>query len=252
MSHKVDPRVFRIRGNSDWLSRGYYKNAAKNVEEDFRIRDYLWEKIGKLGVEKIETERFAGKINIIILTARPGLIIGRGGEGVEQLKKELETHVLNTPTFSSVYKKIADTKLSTKKRAKSDARMIKKGIKSEKDEDSTPLQIKIEIREIKDPWLSARLSADWVARQIEKRMPFRKLLKQAMSKIMSHKEVKGARIEVSGRLNGNEIARREWLGQGQLPRQTLRADIDYAKDEAHCTYGSIGIKVWIYNGEKFE
>lgn len=251
MSHKVDPRIFRIRGIGDWLSRGYYKQTAKNVEEDFRIRDYLNEKIGKLGVEKVEIERFPGRINIIIMTARPGLIIGRGGEGVEQLKKELEAKVMKKPTFSAIYKKIVETKLSSKKRAKKDAKMIKKGIKDESDEDA-PNLIKIEIREIKDPWLSARLSADWVARQIEKRMPFRKLLKQALSKILSHKEVKGARIEVSGRLNGNEIARREWLGSGQMPRQTMRADIDYAKDEAHCTYGSIGVKVWIYKGEKFE
>jgi len=252
MSHKVDPRIFRIRKNSDWLSRGYYKQTSKNVEEDFRIRDYLDKKIGKLGVEKIEIERYPGKINIIILTARPGLIIGRGGEGVEQLKKELETKVLNVPTFYAVYKGIVDTKLSSKKRAKKDARMLKKGIKDEADEDKTPNSIKIEIREIKDPWLSARLSADWVARQIEKRMPFRKLLKQGLAKILAHKEVKGARIEVAGRLNGNEIARREWLGSGQMPRQTIRADIDYAKDEALCTYGKIGIKVWIYKGEKFD
>lgn len=95
------------------------------------------------------------------------------------------------------------------------------------------------------------MSAQWVAQQIEKRVAYRRVLKRALSKIISHKEIQGARIQISGRLNGAEIARREWLGSGKLPRQTIRADIDYAKAEAHCNYGVIGVKVWIYKGEKF-
>jgi len=153
-------------------------------------------------------------VNIIISSARPGLIIGRGGEGVEKLKRELENKII---------------KKKDKKR-----------------------ETRIEIREIKDPWTSATLSAQWIAQQIEKRVRYRKVLKRALSKIRAHKEVQGARVEVSGRLNGAEIARREWLGEGRLPRQTLRANIDYAKAEAFCTYGVIGVKVWIYKGEKFE
>ncbi len=247
MGHKVDPRAYRIRRIGDWLSRGYYKNTAKSVEEDFRIRQFLNKKIGKFGVEKIEIERFPGKISVIIYTARPGLIIGRGGEGAEQLKKDLESKVLDVETHASIYSRM-EQEISDRKSERKN-----KKIKMEPTDDKdAKLSVKIEIREIKDPWLSAALSADWVSQQIEKRMPFRKVLKQALAKIISHKEVKGARIEVSGRLNGNEIARREWLGSGQMPRQTLRADIDYAKKEAHCTYGAIGIKVWIYKGEKFE
>lgn len=217
MSHKVHPKAYRTRRISDWETRGFYHNPAKYLKEDFKIRKYIDKKIGKLGVEKIEIERFANKINIIICSARPGLIIGRGGEGVEQLRKELKDKVV---------------KLKTK--------------------DKKEIEVKIEIREIKNPWTSASLSAQWVAQQIEKRVAFRRVLKQALSKITANKEIKGARIEVSGRLNGAEIARREWVGSGQLPRQTIRADIDYAKAEAYCSYGVIGIKVWIYKGEKFE
>jgi len=216
MSHKVHPKAYRLRRIADWDSRGFYHKPAQLLEEDFRIRQYINKKLEKVGIEKIEIERFSGKINIIISSARPGLIIGRGGEGVEQLKKELE----------------------------------KKIIRSSKDKKK--IELRIEIREIKNPWTSAGLSAQWVAQQIEKRVAFRRVLKQALGKIMANREIKGARIEISGRLNGVEIARREWIGEGQLPRQTIRADIDYAKAEAFCTYGVIGIKVWIYKGEKFE
>ena len=113
-------------------------------------------------------------------------------------------------------------------------------------------EIKIEIREIKNPWISASLVGQMAAQQIEKRMPFRQVMKKSIERVITNKEVKGIRMEVAGRLNGTEIARREWLGQGQLPRNTIRADIDYSHNEAQCTYGKIGIKVWIYKGEKFE
>lgn len=218
MAHKVHPKAYRLRRMADWDSRGFYKNPAELLEEDFRIREFLNKKLGRIGIERIEIERFPNKFNIIISTARPGLIIGRGGEGVESLKREIENKILkNLPV----------------------ARQGKK-------------EIRIEIREIKDPWTSASLSAQWIAQQIEKRMPFRRVLKRSLAKIIEHKEIQGARIEISGRLDGHEIARREWLGKGRLPRQTIRADIDYAKAEAFCTYGVVGIKVWIYKGEKFE
>ena len=216
MSHKVHPKAYRLRKITDWDSRGFYRETPKLLEEDFRIREFLNKKLARIGIEKIEIERFPNKLNIIISTARPGLIIGRGGEGVESLKRELEDKILD----------------SAGKRGKKEVRM--------------------EIREIRDPWTSASLSAQWVAQQIEKRVPFRRVLKRALAKIIEHKEVKGARIEISGRLNGAEIARKEWLAKGRLPRQTIRADIDYAKAEAFCTYGVIGIKVWIYKGEKFD
>lgn len=211
MTHKVHPKAFRIKEISDWDSRGFYgRKIPQYLEEDFKIREFFKEKIGKLGVEKIEIERFSGKINIFISSARPGLIIGRGGQGLEDLKKGLEKEV-----------------------AKKSA------------------ELRLEIKEVKNPWASASLTAQWVASQIEKRIPFRKVLKQTIEKVMTAKGVEGVRVEIAGRLDGKEIARREWLKKGRLPRQTIRADIDYAKAEALCTYGIIGIKVWIYKGERF-
>ena len=113
-------------------------------------------------------------------------------------------------------------------------------------------EIKIEIREIRNPWASAVLAAQWMSQQIEKRVRYRRILKQALDKIMAVKGVEGARVQVAGRLNGIEIHRTEWLKRGRLPRQTLRADIDYAQARAYCTYGVVGVKVWIYKGEKFD
>lgn len=216
MSHKVDPIAYRRRRIQDWATRGFYREAPKTLEQDFKIRKFLQKKLGKIGIEKIEIERFSGKTNIIIFSARPGLIIGRGGEGIEQLKDLLERKIIRA---------------------------------SAKDKKA---ELRIEIREVKNPWVSASLTAQWAAQQIEKRVPCRRVMKKALERIAGVKEIKGARIEVSGRLNGAEIARREWLAQGQLPRQTLRADIDYAKVQANTTYGVVGVKVWLYKGEKFE
>jgi len=214
MTHKVHPKAYRLKNLSDWDSRWLtIKKNPQYLEGDFRIREIIKDKIGKTGVEKIEIERFPGKVTVIISSARPGLIIGRGGEGVENLRKEIEKKVF---------------KLSGKEK------------------------LKIEIKEVRDPWASAALSAQWMAQQLEKRVAFRRVLKQGLEKITSSKAVKGARVEVAGRLDGSEIARRAWLKKGRLPRQTLRADIDYAQERAHCSYGLIGIKVWIYKGDKFE
>jgi len=214
MAHKTHPKVLRLKKLEDWNSRWLNKKKLPQyLKEDFKIREFIKNKLGSVGIDKIEIERFSGKINVIISTARPGLIIGRGGAGVELLKKELERLI------------------SPKKEKR---------------------EIKIEIKEIKDPWTSATLVAQWIAGQLEKRVPYRRVLKRALSKIMSHKEFEGARVQVSGRLDGVEIARTEWLQQGKLPRQTLRSDIDYGFSEAYCTYGAIGVKVWIYKGEKFD
>jgi len=242
MAHKVHPKLYRIKEMADWRSRGFYKNQPVWLEEDFRIREFLNKKLGSIGIEKVDIERFPGKINVIIFSARPGLIIGRGGEGAELLKKELDSKVFKKLTFSQTLRMSIEKPLEVGEKRKA----------SQKDSDEAKKEIKIEIREVKDPWTSAALAGQWVAQQIEKRIPFRKTIKQALSKIITAKGVQGARIEVSGRLDGKEIARREWLGSGQMPRQTIRAEIDYAKVEAHCTYGIIGIKVWIYKGERFD
>jgi len=211
MAHKVHPKIFRVKNLVDWNSRWLdKKKLPQYLEEDFEIRKFLEKKLGKIGIEKIEIERSPGRINVIINSARPGLIIGRGGGGAEELKRQL----------------------------------VNKVIKEKK-------ELKLEIREIKNPWSSASLSAQWIASQIEKRIPHRRVLKQALDKIVAVKNVKGCRVEVAGRLGGAEIARTEWLIKGRLPRQTLRSDIDYAQARAYCTYGVVGVKVWIYKGEKF-
>lgn len=205
MSHRVHPKAFRIREMKDWDTRGFYeKSSPKYLEEDLRIRQFLEKKLDSAGIAKIEIERFPAKINIIVSTSRPGLIIGRGGEAIEQLKKRTE-------------------KLLFEKRG-----------------------VKIEIKTIKNPWASAVLASQWMAQQLEKRVPYRRVLKQALSKIMSNKEVKGAKVQISGRLDGVTMSRREWLMEGRLPRQTLRSNIDYGFTEALCTYGVLGVKVWIY------
>lgn len=220
MSHKVHPKSFRLKGAEDWNIRGFYgKKMPQYLEEDFLVKQFLKEKLVDASVANIEIEHSANRLNIIIESARPGLIIGRGGGGVDALKVEVEKKI----------KKIRKNRSLVSKR-----------------------DIKIEIREIKNPWISAALVAEMAAQQIEKRMPFRQVLKKSLDRIMTNREVKGVRMEVAGRLNGIEIARKEWLSEGRMPRNTIRADIDYAFDEAHCTYGKIGIKVWIYKGEKFE
>jgi len=223
MSHKVHPKSFRIKGIEDWNVKGFYGNKMPQLlENDFMIKDYLSKKLKEASVSSIQIERFANKILIIIESARPGLIIGRGGNGVEVLKDSLQKY------------------LTRKKR------------NSINFEEKIKKEIKIEIREIKNPFTKSVLVAQMAAQQIEKRIPFRQVLKKSIERVMQDKDVKGIRIEVSGRLNGIEIARREWLSKGQMPRNTLRADIDYGFAEAFCTYGKIGIKVWLYKGEKFE
>ena len=211
MARKVHPKAFRLRRSGDWNSRWLNtKKTPQYLEEDFKMRSFLEKKLKDCAVQNIEIERFPGKVNVIINSARPGLIIGRGGKGAEDLKKDLEKFL------------------------------------------QSKTELRVEIREIKNVWASAALVSQWVQQQLEKRMPHRRVMKQALDKIMTSQEVKGARIEVSGRLGGTDIARREWLKKGRLPRQTLRAVIDYAQAEALIPQGTLGIKIWIYKGEKFE
>jgi len=225
MTHKVHPKSFRIKNTEDFNIRGFYgSKMPKYLQEDFLVKDFLRTKLAEASVANIEIEHSANKLNIIIETARPGLIIGRGGEGVEHLKQ------------------IIDKKLHAlhKERSRGDKSKVE------------VRQVKIDIKEIKNPWTSAMLVAQMAAQQIEKRIPFRQVLKRSMERVMQNKEVKGIKMEVSGRLNGIEIARKEWLKKGRMPLQTIRADIDYAQTEAYCTYGVIGVKVWMYKGERFD
>lgn len=220
MAHKTHPKILRIKRMDDWEIRGFYGNKfPKLLEQDFFIRKFLLKKLEEAAIDSVKIERFPAKLNIIIKSARPGLIIGRGGSGAEELKKELKTKLL--------------------------------ALKKKRNGVNIP-EIRIEIQEIKNPWTSAALVGQVIAKQIVKRVPFRKVIKQSLENVMENKDIKGARIEIAGRLDGAEIARREWLKKGRLPRQTLRADIDYVQTAVHCTYGTIGIKVWIYKGDKFD
>ncbi len=215
MTHKVNPKIYRVTETKDWASKGFYeKNFATFLEEDCEIRKLLKEMLREMAVEKVEIERSFDEVGVLIYSSRPGLIIGRGGEGVKTIKAKIE---------KKINKKNSDN----------------------------PRRVRLEIKEVKDPWLSASLSAQDIARQIEKRLPYRKVIKQALHKIAIHKEVKGVRIVVGGRLNGTEIARSEHFQEGQLKRETIRGDIDYAYEMARCSYGAIGVKVFIYKGERF-
>lgn len=215
MAHKVHPKVFRIRGINSWTSQWFSKRKYRDyLEQDFKIREFIKEKLKQAALDDVIVKRSANSIQIVIKAGRPGIIIGRGGTGIQDLKKE-------------IIRKIFKEKV--------------KGI-----------DIKIDVEEIPKSETQASAVARGVAEQLERRMPFRRVLKQTIEKVMQNSEVKGVKINVSGRLNGSEMARREWLKKGSLPLQTLRANIDYTQLNAYTIYGVIGIKVWIYKGEIFD
>jgi len=218
MGKKVNPLAFRIGVNEGWRSRWFQQKSYKDfLKEDYYLRAFLVEKFKKNGLERIEIERSANKMTVIIHTSRPGLIIGKGGGGIEALKAEIE-------------KKYNAIKVD--KKAK--------------------IEIRVQVEEVSKPEGHAPIVAQQAADQIEKRLPFRRVLKQTLEKTMQSGDVIGAKIRVSGRLDGGEMSRTEWLSKGRMPLATLRAHIDYATANAYCTYGVVGVKVWIYKGEVFE
>lgn len=210
MGKKIRPDSYRLGILDNWQARWFsLKNARTWLEEDEKIRKVIMEKIGQAGIAKIEIERTPDKYKIFIKASRPGLIIGRGGKGIEELTKLLE-----------------------------------KAIKSK-------VALSLNVEELKRTEVSAAQVAQSVAWDLEKRIKFRRTLKKYLDVMIQNKEVQGAKIMVAGRLDGADIARREHLQKGKLPLGTLRARIDYAAATAFTTYGSIGIKVWIYKGESF-
>ena len=209
MSHSVHPYSFRLGILRDWKSRWFNsKEYAKLLKEDVLLREWLEKRLRSFMVSAIEIERSRKTMNVIIKTPRPGLLIGRGGEGVERLKKEIGKKF-----------KLRDVKLT--------------------------------IEEIRNPFTDASVIARMVAGDLEKRLPFRRVLKQNIEKVMTG-GAKGVRIQVGGRLDGAEMGRVEWLRKGLIPLQTLRADVDFARDRAVLPYGTIGIRVWVYRGHIFE
>lgn len=219
MSKKVHPLGIRIGFIENWRSNWFdIKNYSRLLEEDALIRKFIEKRLSGALLEKIEIKRSQNYLSIILHSARPGFIIGKGGAGIETLRKELQ-------------------KLLRKHR----------GSRS-----NVEPQFKLDIKEIRHPERSAKIIALNVKEQIERRMPYRRVLKKTLERVPIDEHVKGIKIKISGRLNGAEIARSEWLKKGKIPLQTLRANIDYASVAAFTTYGTIGIKVWLYKGEVFE
>ena len=216
MSKIVHPYAHRLIILRDWKSRWFAdpKKYVAYLKGDVLIREYLTKKLRGMYVSTIEIERSQKATRVIIKTSRPGLIIGRSGEGATKLKEE-------------ILKKMA--KLNLPK----------------------PEEFKLEIIEVANPEADAAIVAYMVAEGLEKRMPYRRVIKQVLEKVMSARDVKGARVVLSGRLGGAEIARTEELKKGSSPLQTFRADIDFKREKAHLPYGDVGIKVWIYRGKIF-
>ena len=207
MGQKVNPHCLRVGVFKEWDAKLYAnkKNFADNLVEDNKIRKFVKKELFSAGISKIEIERAAKRVKLNIYTAKPGVIIGKGGAGIEALKNKLTSFVSNK-------------------------------------------NVLINIVEVKNAEADAQLMAENIAAQLEKRVSFRRAMKQTMQRAMKH-GIKGVKTACSGRLGGAEIARTEQYHEGTIPLQTLRADIDYGFAEADTTYGKIGVKVWVYNGE---
>lgn len=205
MGQKVNPHGLRLGIIKPWDAKWYSdKDFAKNLHEDIKIREFITESLRAASVSRVEIERAANRVRVIIHTAKPGMVIGRGGSGIEQLKQNLK-------------------------------RLVGRNID-------------VNIAEIKQADMDATLVAQNIASQLERRIGFRRAMKQSVQRTM-RMGAKGIKVLVSGRLGGAEIARSEGHREGSIPLHTLRADIDYGTAEAHTTYGRIGVKVWIYKGE---
>ena len=206
MGQKVNPISLRLGVIRTWDSRWYAKGQqfSENLHEDIKLRKYLSQKLKHAGVARIEMERAAKKLKIIISTARPGVVIGKKGSGIDTLKADVQ-------------------KL-------------------------TPNEVYLNIQEVRKPDIDAQLVAENIALQLEKRISWRRALKKAIAAAIRG-GVRGIKVQVSGRLDGAEIARTEWYTEKSVPLHTLRADIDYGTSEGLTTYGIIGVKTWIYKGD---
>ena len=206
MGQKVNPHGLRVGVIKDWESKWFAEpeNFADALVEDYKIREFLKKKLYHAGVSKIQIERTTGRVKVIVYTAKPGVVIGKGGAEIEKLKVEL-------------------AKFSNQK-------------------------ILVDIKEVKKPDSDAQLVAENIAQQLENRISFRRAMKSCMGRAMKA-GAKGIKTSCSGRLGGADMARTEFYSEGNIPLQTLRADIDYGFAEANTTYGKTGVKTWIYHGE---
>ena len=212
MGQKVNPHGLRVGVIKDWDSRWYAEaDFADNLVEDYQIRKFLKKRLFSAGISKIEVERAADRVKLVIYTAKPGVVIGKGGAEIEKLKKEVQKLL-------------------------------------GKDNKGREKKLFIDIKEIKRPDRDAQLVAESIAQQLENRVSFRRAMKSTMGRSMKA-GVKGIKTAVAGRLGGADMARTEFYSEGTIPLQTLRADIDYGFAEADTTYGKLGVKAWIYKGE---
>ncbi len=218
MSHTVHPYSHRLGIIRDWRSRWFGVDKAYRValKADLLIREFLQKELRAFFLGGVDIERNQKVLRVIVKTSRPGMIIGKSGDGVVKLREKV-------------------LKLITKNNAVVPGQ-----------------ELKIDVEEVRNPESNAAIAGMMVAESLERRLPFRRVLKQTIEKVMANKEVQGIRIRVGGRLGGAEIARSEELKKGRIPLQTLRANIEFAREKAHMTYGDIGIKVWIYKGEIFK
>lgn len=206
LGQKVHPQGFRLGFNRTWDSRWYSeKNYGEFLVEDLKLRQFIKKRLSQASVARVEIERAAGKIRLIVHTARPGIVIGPKGAEIEKLRKAVVALVHQ--------------------------------------------DVIVDIKEIRRPEIDAQLVAENVAQQLERRIAFRRAMKKSVGSALKS-GARGIRIATAGRLGGAEMARREWYREGRVPLQTLRADIQYGFAEATTTYGVIGVKVWIYKGEK--
>lgn len=217
MSKKVHPYAHRLVILRDWKSRWFAgkKEYRDYLIGDVTIRDFIMKKYRNAFVSGVEIERSPKGARIIIKTSRPGVLIGRAGEGAKKLRKDV-------------------------------VEMMKKN------KLPVPEDLKIDISEVQNPDADAAIVAYSIVEGLERRLPFRRVMKQTLDKVMAVRGVKGVRILIGGRLNGAEMARSEEVKRGSIPLQTFRADIDFARERAKLSYGTLGIKVWIYKGEVFE
>ena len=217
MSHTVHPYSHRLGIIRDWKSRWFasHKKFRDFLKADVMLREYLEKKLKGMYVSSIEMERGAISLRLIIKTSRPGVIIGRSGEGSVKLRNDVTK-------FLNKHKVLLGQEL------------------------------KIDVEEVRSPESNAAIVAQMIAEGLEKRMPFRRVMKQTVEKVMANRDVLGIKIYLGGRLGGADMARSEVLKKGRIPLQTLRADIDYAIGRATIPQGDLGIKVWIYKGEIFD
>jgi small subunit ribosomal protein S3 len=218
MGQKVNAKAFRLKVNKTWDAKWFTEfDFAEYLKQDVKVKKYIMKKFRNLGIGKVETERTPNGLTVTLHASRPGVIIGRGGSGVEDLKNEIKENFLK------------------------DGFSRKKGIKT----------VNVNIVEISNPNLDSAVLIQSMATDIEKRTPFRRVVKQAMGRA-EKAGAKGIKVLISGRLDGAEISRRELFLFGKVPLHTLRADIDYQRGIAQTIYGTIGIKVWIYKGDIFK